>query len=167
LSQVFKIRIFDRKDYQSVIRLISDVIVNEFRFKLEFDSLDSDLLQIEKHYNKADGGSFWVAERSTGNNSHSQIVGTIAIRNLKQLESTCELKRMYVLKEFRRLGIGQRMLDIATDFARRMGYSRIVLDSSKRLDAARALYLKAGFVDIPRYNDNYRADVFMERRLLI
>jgi GNAT superfamily N-acetyltransferase len=93
-------------------------------------------------------------------------VGTIAIRNLKQFESTCGLKRMYVLKEFRRLGIGQRMLDVATDFARKSGYSRIVLDSSKRLDAARALYLKAGFVDIPRYNDNYRADAFMERRLL-
>ena len=171
MSQLFKVRVFDKgDDYQSVIKLISDVIINEFKFKLEFDSLDSDLLQIEKHYSEADGGSFWVAERSTGNNknnSHSQIVGTIAIRNLKQFESTCELKRMYVLKEFRRLGIGQRMLDIATDFARKTGYSRIVLDSSKRLDAARALYLKAGFVDIPRYNDNYRADVFMERRLLI
>lgn len=46
------------------------------------------------------------------------------------------------------------------------GYSRIVLDSSKALHAARALYLKNGFVDIPRYNDDYRADVFMERRLL-
>lgn len=94
-------------------------------------------------------------------------MGTIAIRNLKQFESTCELKRMYVLKEFRRLGIGQRMLDVATDFARKSGYSRIVLDSSKRLDAARTLYLKAGLVDIQRYNDNYRADAFMERRLLI
>jgi ribosomal protein S18 acetylase RimI-like enzyme len=73
---------------------------------------------------------------------------------------------MYVLEEFRRLGIGQRMLDIATDFAQKAGYSRIVLDSSKNLDAARALYLKAGFEDIPRYNNNYRADVFMERRLL-
>lgn len=168
MSQLFKVRVFDKvNDYQGVIRLISDVIINEFKFKLEFDSLDSDLLQIEKHYNEADGGSFWVAERDTWNNSHSQIVGTIAIRNLKQFESTCELKRMYVLKEFRRLGIGQRMLDVATDFARKSGYSRIVLDSSKRLDAARALYLKAGFVDIPRYNDNYRADAFMERRLLI
>jgi ribosomal protein S18 acetylase RimI-like enzyme len=69
------------------------------------------------------------------------------------------------LKGFRRLGIGQRMLDIAIDFARNAGYSRMVLDSSKNLDAARKLYLKAGFVDIPRYNDNYRADVFMERKL--
>lgn len=169
MSQVFKVRMFNRRDdYQSVIKLISDIIVNEFKFKLEYDRLDSDLLQIEEHYSEADGGSFWVAESSIGknkNNCHSQIVGTIALRNLKHLESTCELKRMYVSKEFRRLGIGQRMLDIATGFARKAGYSRIVLDSSKNLDAARALYLKAGFVDIPRYNDNYRADVFMERRL--
>jgi hypothetical protein len=51
------------------------------------------------------------------------------------------------------------------DFARNAGYSNMVLDSSKNLDAARVLYLNAGFVDIPRYNDNYRADFFMERRL--
>jgi putative acetyltransferase len=169
MSQVFKVRMFNRRDdYHSVIKLISDIIVNEFKFKLEYDGLDSDLLQIEKHYSKADGGSFWVAERNIGNNNNnspSQIVGTIAIRNLKHLESTCELKRMYVLKGFRRLGIGHRMLDIATDFARNAGYSRIVLDSSKNLVAARALYLNAGFVDIPRYNDNYRADSFMKRRL--
>jgi ribosomal protein S18 acetylase RimI-like enzyme len=168
MSQVFKVRMFNKRDdYQSVIKLISDIIVNEFKFKLEYDGLDSDLLQIEKHYSKADGGSFWVAERNTGNNNNSpsQIVGTIAIRNLKHLESTCELKRMYLLKGFRRLGIGSRMLDIAIDFARNAGYSRIVLDSSKNLVAARALYLNAGFVDIPRYNDNYRADSFMERRL--
>jgi ribosomal protein S18 acetylase RimI-like enzyme len=170
IPKVFIIREFDkRKDYPSVRSLISDIIANEFKFKLEFDGLDSDLLQIEEHYSKADGGSFWVAEKSHGNNrnnSLSQIVGSIAIRCLKQHESTCELKRMYVLKEFRRLGIGQEMLDIATDFAKKAGYSRIVLDSSKNLDAARALYLKVGFEDIPRYNNNYRADVFMERRLL-
>jgi ribosomal protein S18 acetylase RimI-like enzyme len=170
LSQVFKIRVFNKKeDYERVIKLISDIIVNEFKFKLELESLDSDLLQVEKQYSKANGGCFWVAERSsTGNNKnnfHDHIIGTIAIRNLKHLKSTCELKRMYVSKGFRRLGIGQRMLNIAIDFARKAGYSRIILDSSKNLDAARTLYLKAGFVDIPRYNDNYRADVFMERKL--
>jgi len=72
---------------------------------------------------------------------------------------------MYVLRDFRRLGLGQKLLDKAIDFARSVGYSRIVLDSSKALHPARALYLKNDFADIRRYNDNYRADVFMERRL--
>ena len=69
--------------------------------KLEYDGLDSDLLQIEKHYSKFDGGRFWVTEMNSGNNknnSPSQIGGTIAIRNLIHLEPNCELKRMYVLK---------------------------------------------------------------------
>ena len=127
--------------------------------------MDSDIIRIEEHYNTYNAGCFWVTE-SNDNNTDNQIIGTIAIRNLKQFEFTCELKRMYVLREFRRLGIGQKMLDTAIDFAKSVGYKRIVLDSSKYLDAARTLYLKKGFVDIRRYNDNYRADVFMEKKLL-
>jgi GNAT superfamily N-acetyltransferase len=167
LSQGIKIRVFQRNDSERVIELISDIIVNEFGFKLEFDTLDSDILAIEEIYNKSDGGCFWVAESIVNNNTQQQqkIVGTTAVRNLKQFESTCELKRMYVLNEFRRLGLGHKLLDIAIDFAKSVGYSRMVLDSSKTLCAARALYLKKGFVDIPKYNDNYRADVFMERKL--
>ena len=169
LSKDIKIRVFQRNDSERVIKLISDIIVNEFNFKLEFDTLDSDILAIEEIYNKSDGGCFWVAESLDDDNNNPEqqqtIVGTTAVRNLKQFESTCELKRMYVLNEFRRLGLGQKLLDIAIDFARSVGYSRMVLDSSKTLYAARALYLKKGFVDIPKYNDNYRADVFMERKL--
>jgi GNAT superfamily N-acetyltransferase len=170
LSQGINIRPFQISDSDIVIEFISDIIVNEFKFKLEFDTLDSDILAIDESYNKSNGSCFWVAETVVNDDySNTQqkqkILGTTAVRNLKQFESTYELKRMYVLRDFRRLGLGQKMLDIAIDFAKSVGYSRIVLDSSKALHPARALYLKNGFVDIPRYNDNYRADVFMERRL--
>jgi putative acetyltransferase len=155
----FGIRLFRKSDSQKVIKLISDIIINEFKFKLEFDGLDSDLLHIEKHYNRS-GGSFWVAETVD-----NKIIGTTGIRNLKHFKFTCELKRMYVSRQYRRLGVGQNMLDEAIEFATYAGYYRIVLDSSKYLQAARALYLKNGFADIPRYNDNHRADIFMEKRL--
>jgi GNAT superfamily N-acetyltransferase len=166
----FKVRAFNVRDSEAVIKLISDIIVNEFKFRLEFDTLDSDILAIDESYNKSNGSCFWVAETVVNDDyfntqQKQKILGTTAVRNLKQFESTCELKRMYVLRDFRRLGLGQKLLDIAIDFAKSVGYSRIVLDSSKVLHAARTLYLKSGFVDIPRYNDNYRADVFMERRL--
>ena len=171
MSQGIKIRLFQKSDSDKVIEFISDIIVNEFKFKLEFDTLDSDILAIDESYNKSNGSCFWLAEMVVNDddyysNTHQQkILGTTAVRNLKQFESTCELKRMYVLRDFRRLGLGQNLLDTAIDFAESVGYSRMVLDSSKTLYAARTLYLKNGFVDIPRYNDNYRADVFMERRL--
>jgi GNAT superfamily N-acetyltransferase len=171
LPQGINIRPFQKSDSDKVTEFISDIIVNEFKFKLEFDTLDSDIVAIDESYNKSNGSCFWVAETvvnddySNTRQQKQKILGTTAVRNLKQFESTCELKRMYVLRDFRRLGLGQKLLDTAIDFAKSVGYSRIVLDSSKALHAARALYLKNGFVDIPRYNDNYRADVFMERRL--
>ena len=168
----FKVRIFNNwTDSERVVRLISDIIVNEFKFKLDFDGLDSDVVCIEEHYMKSEGGCFWVAEstknydNSNNNNNNHQIIGTTALRTVKQFESTAELKRMYVVRQFRQLGIGQKMLNIAIDFAKSFGYKRIVLDSSKYLYAARRLYLKKGFVDISRYNNNYRANVFMEKKL--
>ena len=172
MAQGVKIRPFQKDDSDKVKEFISNIIVNEFKFKLEFDTLDSDILAIGETYNKFNRGCFWVAETivdddsNTQQNQQQKIVGTTAVRNLKQFESTCELKRMYVSSDFRQLGLGQKLLDISIDLAKRIGYTRMVLDSSKMLHAARALYLKNGFVDIPRYNDNYRADVFMEKKLL-
>ena len=48
---------------------------------------------------------------------------------------------------------------------KKTGYSRIFLYSSKDLTVSRHLYLKNGFVDIVRYNNDPRADIFMEKRL--
>ncbi len=162
---MYAIMVFEEeKDSQQVLALVSDIMVNEFHFKLELQEggLDSDLLHIKEHYNNSkSSGCFWVAE----DNNDNRIVGTTGIRKLDQFhhQPPCELKRMYVSKPYRRLGIAQRMLDTAIEFARAAGYSRMVLDSSRWLTAARSLYLKNGFVDIERYNDNHRADVFMQK----
>jgi GNAT superfamily N-acetyltransferase len=160
LSQ-FQIREFDNKDSESVFRFISDIVGKEFNIKIDLRGLDSDLLHVREYYNKDDVGCFGIAEIKDSN----KIIGTAAIRNLKQFHSACELKRMFVLKKYRKLGIGQKMLDVALDFARKVDYSKILLYSSTDLKAARMLYLKNGFVDIQRYNDDYRADVFMQRQL--
>lgn len=172
------IRDYDKGDHDKVIQLVSNIIINEFKFKLELDNLDSDLVHIEEHYNKCGGGCFWVAEisncdtnigntkiyKNDGDNDEI-IVGTTAIRRLEKFESAAELKRMYVLKRYRGFGTGQQMLDKAIDFAKSFGYSRVLLDSSSNLIAARRLYFRNGFIDVSRYNDNYRADVFMEKKL--
>ena len=77
MSKAFKIRAFRRNDSERVIRLISDIIVNEFNFKLDFNILDSDIFDIEENYNKSDGGCFWVAESVDDNNRQQKIVGTV------------------------------------------------------------------------------------------
>jgi len=122
LSQGISIRPFQKSDSDKVIEFISDVLVNESKFKLEFDTLDSDIYAIDESYNKSNGSCFWVAETVVNDddysNTHQQkqkILGATAVRNLKQFELTGELKRMYVLRDFRRLGLGQKLLDTAID----------------------------------------------------
>ncbi len=157
----FLIREFTNKDSNSVFFLILDIVDKEFNIKVDLDGLDSDLVHLGEYYNQHDDGCLYVAEIEDG----SKIIGTAAIRSLKQFHSTCELKRMFVSKEYRKLGIGQGLLDMTLDFARKAGYSKILLYSSSDLKAARNLYLKNGFVDVKRYNDDHRADVFMQKQL--
>ena len=157
----FLIREFTNEDYNSVSSLILNIVDKEFNIKVDLNGLDSDIVHLGGYYNQQNGGCLYVAEIEDSN----KIIGTAAIRNFKQFHSACELKRMFVSKEYRKLGIGQRLLDITLDFARKAGYSKILLYSSSALKAARNLYLKNGFVDIQRYNDDYRADVFMQRHL--
>ena len=102
MSQSIKIRVFHKSDSDKVKEFISDIIGDDFKFKLEFDTLDYDILAIDETYNKYNRGCFWVAETIVNDDSNTEekqqkqkLVGTTAVRNLKQFESTCELKRMY------------------------------------------------------------------------
>ena len=62
MFQGIKVRVFQKSDSEKIKEFISDIIVNEFKFKFEFDALDSDILAIHETYSKSNRGCFWVAE---------------------------------------------------------------------------------------------------------
>ena len=72
---------------------------------------------------------------------------------------------MFVMKRYRWLGIGQMMPDAALGFEKESCYSNNRLFNPKDLQTVNKLYPNNGFADIPSYNDDYRADVFMSRKL--
>lgn len=92
--------------------------------------------------------------------SDGVVKGTVAIR--REDETTAELKAMYLSPDLRGKGYGYQMLEMAVDYCRDSGYERIVLDSISSYTSALHLYEKYGFKYIDRYNDNQKADVFME-----
>lgn len=159
MKKELKIRLFNNKDTSKVIELISNIRINEFNLNFELAGLDLDLLVIEDYYIKSNG-CFWVAE-----NSNNDIIGTTGIRKLTQFISTCELNRMYVDSKYRGLGLGQKLLNKAIDFARKSGYSIMLLDTYYCYDIAKKLYLKNDFQEISRYNDNPRSQLFMKKKL--
>ncbi|WP_340561754.1 GNAT family N-acetyltransferase [Streptomyces sp. GSL17-111] len=67
---------------------------------------------------------------------------------------TAELKRMYVASAARGRGVGKALLDAAEEAARRLGATRLVLDTRAELVAARRLYERRGYAEVPPYNAN-------------
>jgi len=76
-----------------------------------------------------------------------------------------ELKRMWLRPSRQGRGLGRRLMHACLDEARRLGCRALRLDTQAKLEAAVHLYRAYGFSEIPRYNDNHRADIWMERSL--
>lgn len=70
----------------------------------------------------------------------------VASGALREVDLVCaEVRRMYVLREHRRNGIGYAVLSHLVAEARRLGYERLVLETGHKQAAAMALYEAFGF----------------------
>ena len=80
-------------------------------------------------------------------------------------ETTAEVKRMWVDPAARGHGLATRLLAFLEHAAAASGRSRVILDTNPVLLEAIAMYRKAGYGDIERYNDNPYAGLWFEKRL--
>jgi DNA-binding MarR family transcriptional regulator/ribosomal protein S18 acetylase RimI-like enzyme len=76
-----------------------------------------------------------------------------------------EIKRMWVDRPHRGLGLGLRMLHALEEQAAELGATTVRLDTNRVLTGAVAMYRTHGYSDIPRYNDNPYAHHWFEKRL--
>jgi ribosomal protein S18 acetylase RimI-like enzyme len=81
-----------------------------------------------------------------------ETVGCVAIRY--HAAGACELKRLYVRPQHRGSGLGRRLTESAIARARKLGYSRMVLDTLPSMDTAQALYASLGFREVDSYYPN-------------
>lgn len=77
---------------------------------------------------------------------------------------TGEIKRMWVAPSARGLGVAARLLQALEARAAAFGLDRLQLDTNRALTAARALYARHGYTEIPAYNDNPYAHHWFEKR---
>lgn len=76
-----------------------------------------------------------------------------------------EVKRMWVDPRWRGAGLGSRLLRHLEEVARGRGRGVVRLDTNGTLDEAIAMYDRAGYRRIERYNDNPYAELFFEKPL--
>lgn len=92
-----------------------------------------------------------------------QAVGCGALRT--QGPGVGEIKRMWVARLARGLGVAQRLLEALEHHAADMRLHTLQLDTNRALTEARALYARNGYREIARYNDNPYAHHWFEKRL--
>jgi len=80
-------------------------------------------------------------------------------------DGAAEVKRMWVHDDWRGAGLGARLLRHLEDRARARGHAVVRLDTNDTLVEAIAMYERAGYRSIERYNDNEWARCWFEKRL--
>jgi len=78
-------------------------------------------------------------------------VGCGAVRRVEP--TVAEIKRMYVDPSARNRRVGRRIVDALVGEARRLGATRLLLETGPRQPEAIALYQHAGFAEIPLYGE--------------
>jgi ribosomal protein S18 acetylase RimI-like enzyme len=121
---------FEERHHNGFRALVSDTL-REFGFEPD-TALDPDLIDPLGTYE-----FLWVAV------SDGKVVGSVALRS--RAPDTLELKRMYLRSDHRGRGLGRRLLETALAQARASGAALIRLDTTERMEAARALYEQYGF----------------------
>jgi GNAT superfamily N-acetyltransferase len=124
-----------------------------------FQSFERELETLPDMYGPPTGALFLAIRSSDG-----QPAGCVGLRRLEP--EICEVKRLYVRPDARGHHLGRELVNVLMTEARRLGYTRMRLDTLASMTAARALYASLGFVNIPPYNDHpVEGTEFMELTL--
>ena len=94
---------------------------------------------------------------------HSEPVGCGALK--LHDGAPAEIKRMWVAKAARGLGVGRRILTELEARARRAGATAVRLETNRSLREATGLYRSSGYAEVPAFNDEPYAHHWFEKRL--
>jgi DNA-binding MarR family transcriptional regulator/GNAT superfamily N-acetyltransferase len=75
------------------------------------------------------------------------------------------IKRMWISRTARGLGLGRRILRELEERAQALGYRNIRLETEKSLSEAQSLYRSSGYREVPRFNDEPYAHHWFEKSL--
>lgn len=138
----------------SVAQELWGISLDEVR---KVDSL-ADLDDIQGYYLDS-GGSFLIIL------DQKKVVGTGGIHFVDQ--ETCELKRLWLLKEYRGQGLGKQLTKMLLANAQHNGCRKVRLEvaTPEKQQPAISLYNQLGFHPIDAYNPDGICELAMEKTL--
>jgi ribosomal protein S18 acetylase RimI-like enzyme len=124
---------------------------------LAFQNFETELNSLPGKYGPSDGRLILASV-------DGKTAGCVALRRIDG--DICEMKRLYVRKDYRRLGIGNKLISTIIEEAKKLNYSYMRLDTLPTMGKAQELYKSYGFYDIEPYVYNpIEGTRFLELRL--
>ncbi len=130
------------------IKAIIFSVLADYGLMPDDPSLDYDLDDIEGHYKNGYFGLIFNAE--------DVMVGTFALYRMHA--ELAEIRKMYLLPETRRQGLGTWMINFLIQKAVDLGFKRLELDTASVLTEAMQLYEKVGFQAMPPQKEGSRCN---------
>ena len=125
--------------------------------ELDFQDFEDELSKLPGKYVPPTGAIILAIVDNTA-------VGIVALRKIE--DDICEMKRLFVKKNYQGLGIGQKLAEKIIAEAKNRGYNYIRLDTLSSLKKALNLYKYLGFYEIDAYIYNPMDNaIYMEKEL--
>lgn len=167
-AQGLEIKVIELSQIDEVKELITTIAYQIFRISGSIEQFRQEIVDTKQYYDIENVQTVYL-----DNNGiflvlldGEKVVASGGIRKID--ESTAELKRMWMLEEYRGKGWGTKIALRLIAFAKEQGYKKIRLDVWKPeyQEAAISFYKKLGFYEIPP-RPNSRVKCSMEKNLLI
>ncbi len=127
---------------RQIISMISDIQKNEFSIAITAET-NVGILKAEQEYYYMNSYNFWYAVDDNG-----KIIGSIGLKKIDA--ETGEVKKFFVVSEFRGKGIAQKLMSTLVNAAIKHGFKSLYLGTVDKLHAAQKFYEKHGFKRIER-----------------
>lgn len=135
----------DLRAVHSLIETYARWLADDHGIGLAFQGIDDELAGLPGKYAPPEGALFLAG-------GPAEPLGCVALR--PHAPGTCEIKRLFVSPAGRGQRLGRRLAEAILAEARRLGYTRALLDTAPFMAEAGALYRDLGFREIPPYYDN-------------
>ena len=124
---------------QAICRVIKSVGAEIGAIGAGFGPSDPEVQCMSRHYGNGDGSIYYVAL------APGEVIGGGGISAFNGSREVCELRKLFLLPQYRRRGIGEALAGKCLAYAKACGYARCYLDTLLSMQAAISLYKKLGF----------------------
>ena len=105
---------------------------------------DEEVRNMSKYYGEKTKSIYFIAIKD------GEVVGGCGISNFDNDKNICELRKLFILKEVRGLGIGRKLVEKSLEFAKENGYKECYLDTLSNMKDAIKLYKKLEFKNLSK-----------------